>query len=428
MNRFRSTVLFVCLTLLPASAMAQGASLHGFGPINSSMGGAGVSLPEDSLNALGFNPALLTAAQGNQISFTTEFFKDDIKIHTTLGFGFLQGDAHPSSQLTIAPSFGWMVRDPRKKMALGFGLIAVAGFGTDYPQDNASILFALPPNGFGRIYTGYQVTKIPVAFGFQVTPKLSLGASLNVYVGQFYVAPLPDGTFDTSANGDRWYPEAGKPSQRFAVAGQFGFHYQANPMMSVGASITTPQNYSPYTYNSTISDPSSRLYGVARRLSYDLDGPMVVSFGTGLGGKKTQIAVDGMFTKYKGVHGFGSAGGIVNRVVEPFGWRNVWTFKAGVQRQVTEKLTARAGYNYSQMPLRPEVVISATGAPATFQHHITGGFGVKIFPFLTAEASAYYVPRQHVVGPFPDLDNKVLGTLDESNKLMSALIGLNFRF
>jgi len=95
---------------------------------------------------------------------------------------------------------------------------------------------------------------------------------------------------------------------------------------------------------------------------------------------------------------------------------------------VTDTLTVRAGYNYSQMPLRPEVVISATGAPATFQHHITGGVGVKLFPFLSAEAAAYFVPRNHVVGPFPDLDNRVLGTLDESNTLISALIGLNFRF
>jgi long-subunit fatty acid transport protein len=315
-------------------------------------------------------------------------------------------------------------------MALGFGLIGVAGFGTDYPQDNASILFAQPPGGFGRIYTGYQVTKIPVAFGFQVSPKLSVGASLNIYVGQFYVAPLPDGTFDTAANGDRWYPEAGKPSQKFAAAAQVGFVYQATPMVSVGASVTTPQNYAPYEYNSTIADPTSRSYGLARRLSYDLDGPMVVSFGTGLKSpnKKMQIAVDGMFTKYKGVHGFGSDGGIVNGIIEPFGWRNVWTIKAGVQQQVSDTLTVRVGYNYSQMPLRGEVVISATGAPATFQHHITGGFGMKIFPFLTAEASAYYVPRQHVTGPFPDLQNHVLGTLDESNRLISGLIGLNFRF
>jgi hypothetical protein len=43
-------------------------------------------------------------------------------------------------------------------------------------------------------------------------------------------------------------------------------------------------------------------------------------------------------------------------------------------------------------------------------------------------ASVYYVPRDHLVGPFPDLDGIVKGTLDESNKLTSALVGLNFRF
>lgn len=425
-------VLFVaCLAIAPVSALAQGASLHGFGPINSSMGGAGVALAEDSLNALGFNPALITQVQGNQISFTSEFFKDAINIHTT--YGFLAGDAHPTSQLAIAPSFGWMVRDPRKKLALGFGLIAVAGFGTDYPQDNASILFGQPPAGFGRIYTGYQVTKIPVAFGYQVNPKLAIGASLNVYVGQFYVAPLPDGTFDTAKNGDRWYPEAGKPSQKFAVSPQIGVYYQATPTVSVAASYTFKQNYPEYTYNSTIADPTSKDYGLHRTLSYDLDGPMVIDFGTGVKlSPKLRLAVDGMWTKYRGVAGFGSPGGIVDRVVQPFGWRNVWTFKTGVQYAVTEKFNVRAGYNYSQMPLQAgpdgKKVVSATGAPATFQHHFCGGAGVAIFPFLSAEVSGYYVPRQHLTGAFVDLDNNVLGTLDESNSLKSVLIGLNFRF
>jgi long-subunit fatty acid transport protein len=156
---------------------------------------------------------------------------------------------------------------------------------------------------------------------------------------------------------------------------------------------------------------------------------MIVAFGVGLKpGAKTLVAADGMFTKYKGVHGLGGPGGIVDGHVDPFGWRNVWTVKGGIQHQVTQKLVVRGGYNYSQMPLRSEVVLSATGAPATFQSHFTGGFGFKMFPFLEADASFYYVPRDHVVGPFPDLQNNVRGTLDESNTLTGALIGMNFRF
>jgi long-chain fatty acid transport protein len=427
MNRFRLIVLLACLTLLPKLAAAQGHMLHGVGPINSSMGGAGAALTNDSLGALAFNPALIAGAQGNQISFTTEFFKDGIEIHTTLGS--LSGDAHPSNQLGVIPAFGWMVRDPRKKMALGFGLIGIAGFRTDYPQDNASILFALPPNGFGRIYTDFRMTKIPIAVAFQVSPKLAVGGSFNTYLGEFAVAPLPHKVFDVDQQGDRWYPEAGALTNRFAFSGQFGFVYQISSSLSVGGSYTMKQNFSPYEWNSTIADPSSRRYGEHRRLDFDLDGPMLFSFGAGIKmNAKTQIAVDGMWTRYTDVEGFGSPGGIVDGIIYPFGWRDVWTFKTGVQHELTPKVTVRGGYNYSQMPLRGEVVLTATGAPATFQHHLTGGVGVKIFPFLSAEAAGYYVPRQHVVGPFPDINNNVLGTIDESNTIKSVLIGFNFHF
>lgn len=428
----RLMALIACLSCVPGLAWAQGHMLHGVGPVNSAMGGAGVALPNESIGALTFNPALIADVKGNQISFITEFFQDGIAIDTTLGIQpgpTFTGHISAPSQLGVIPAFGWMLRDPKKNFALGFGLLAIAGFGTDYPTDSTSILFGPAPNGFGRIYTDYRETKIPVAFAYQVTPKLAIGASFNLYLGEFAVAPLPYKFYDVDPSNNRYYPEAGKMRRSWAAAGQFGFYYQANPMMSIGASFTTPQNFQTYTWHSTIATPASVDYGQARDVSFDLDGPMIIAFGTGLKpSAKTSIAIDGMFTKYKGVHGFGGPGGIVNGVVDPFGWRSIWTFKAGVQHVANEKLTVRAGYNYSQMPLRSEVVLSATGAPATFQHHFCGGVGFKMFPFLEADASVYFVPRQHLVGPYPDLDNTVIGTLDESNKLTGVLIGLNFRF
>jgi long-chain fatty acid transport protein len=420
-------VLAGCLCLLPATGWAQGHMLPGAGPINSAMGGAGVAVPNESLGALMFNPALIAGAQGNQVSFATEFAKDSIQIDTTIGP--LKGRATPTSQVAVYPTFGWMLRDPKGKLALGFGLIGIGGFATDYPSDSASLLFAPVPYGFGRIFTDYRETKIPVAFAYQVTPKLALGASLNVYLGSFAVAPLPYKYFDTSISGQRYYPGAGKLTNSWAVGAQFGFYYQANPMVSVGGSVTTPQNFSRYRWNSTYVNPSGVEFGQPRNVEFDLDGPMIVSFGLGLKpGAKTSFAIDGMFTKFKGVNGLGGPGGVVDGVIDPFGWRSVWTIKAGVQHQVTEKLTVRAGYNYSQTPLRSEVILSGTGAPLTFQQHFSGGFGFKMFPFLEMVASAYFVPREHVVGPFTDQRGNAIGTLDMSNKASSALIGMNFRF
>jgi long-chain fatty acid transport protein len=429
MSHFARRLMSIgCLCALPMTTWAQGAALPGAGPINSGMGGAGTALPNDSLGALMFNPALIAVAPGNQLSFTTEFLLEDITIDTTLARSGRTHGAASTNQVGLVPAFGWMSRKPDKKMAIGFGLIGLGGFSTDYPQNTASVLFAQRPEGLGRVYTTYNVTKVPVVMAYQATPKLYLGASISVYMGQFSSAPLFGGDFDRGSSG-RWYPEAARPSQRFAVAAQIGFLYQATPKMSVGGSLTTPQNFSSYEWNSTNADPGSRAFGTTRRLSYDLDGPMVVSFGLGLKPtEKTQIAVDGMFTKYKGVSGFGGQGGVVNGSLDPFGWRNVWTFKAGLQHVLTAKLTVRAGYNFSQTPVRSEVVMSSIGAPLTSQHRFNGGFGYQVFPFLQANTSVSYAPRQNVVGPYLSSSNAVLGTLDVSNQVTSALIGLSFKF
>jgi len=435
--RFRLFVVVACLSLAPALVRAQGHLLHGTGPINSSMGGAGTALLEDSVAALTFNPALIAGVKGNQLSFTTEFFKDSIQIDTAVALpwdpkgvaGTATGRATGTSEVVIYPAFGWMSRHPEKKLAIGFGLIGIGGFRTDYPQDNASILFAQPPAGFGRIFTDYRLTKIPVAMAYQVTPKLAIGASFNVYYAEFAVAPLPYEVYDQNAQGQRFYPGAGNMNGRFALGGQFGFVYQLTSKATIGASLTTAQDFSTYEWNSTYADPASPDFGKTRTLSYSLGGPMIISFGTGMKlGSKTDIAVDGMFTKFTGVDGLGSSGGIVNGVVQPFGWRDVWTFKAGVQHRATEKLTVRVGYNYSQTPLRSEVILTGTGAPVTYQNHFCGGLGLKMFPFLTAEASFYYVPREHVTGPFPVAQGVNIGTLDTSNQVTSAIIGLNFTF
>ena len=435
MNHFpRRLVLVGSLLALPGVTWAQGASQPAAGPVNSAMGGAGTALPNESLGALMFNPALISVAPGNQISFTTEFFKDSINIDTTLNAGGRTHRALSTSQVNIVPAFGWMSRKPDAKMALGFGLIGLGGFSTDYPQDTSSVLFAQRPEGLGRVYSTYSVTKIPLALGYQATPKLSLGASINVYVGQFAMAPLWSEELDAAYAGPtaRWYPEAGRPSQKFAVGLQLGFLYQASTSLSVGASITTPQHFGDYEWNSTIADPTSIGFGTYRTLSYDLDGPMVVSFGAGWKpGKKTQVAVDGMYTKYKGVAGFGDTAGVVDGVVYPFGWGDVWTFKAGVQYQATSKLTVRAGYNFSETPVRSEVVVSAVSAPLTNQQRINGGFGYQVFPFLEANASFSYAPREHVTGPYRDINNAksvIIGTVDVSNSVNSALIGLSFKF
>ena len=350
--RFTLIALLVsALALTAAPARAQG-QLHGMGPINSSMGGAGTALPEDSISAMMWNPALIGANPGNQVSFTTEFFTNLIKIDVT-AFG---RTAHSEGEqsLGIIPAFGWNVKDPTKKMGLGFALIGIAGFRTDYATDDNSIIFARPINGgFGRIFTDYAVLKIPIGFSYTVSPKLEIGAALAIYRANLDICPLPYTFFDLSSTQVStlglpvaYFPCGGNSIGRFAVSGQFGFLFKANPMMNIGASVTTPQNYKEFEWNSTVSDPTSSRFLLPLKHQYDLDGPLVVNYGVGLTpNPMMSIAVDGVYVKYSGVGGFGSPGGIVNGIVQPFGWRNINAIKAGVKIQANPKMDVRLGYS-----------------------------------------------------------------------------------
>ena len=137
--------------------------------------------------------------------------------------------------------------------------------------------------------------------------------------------------------------------------------------------------------------------------------------------------------KYASVSGFGGIG-LLNGVVQPsFGWRDIWAVKAGARIQASPTMDVRIGYAYAQSPLQEDQILVSTGAPATFQNHITAGAGIKVFPFLTLEASFYYVPREqvdgfYVIDQFTIPKPAVPGTMNINNQLTSALIGLNFKF
>lgn len=433
-------LLLFCGLMMTGSVFAQGHFLHGVGPINSSMGGAGTGLPEDPVAALMYNPALVGVDPGNQIMFSTEFFKTAIQIDVE-AFGN-KGRGISTPALGVVPAFGWMFRHPNQKLGIGFGLIGIAGFQTDYPAQTGSIIFDKAANGgFGRIFTDYIVLKIPTAVSYQATSKLRIGVSLNVYRASLAISPLPYQVFDEVAvttpvapAGTRFFARGGNLNGRTTVTGQVGIYYKHNDKVSFGASFLGPQDYKPFKWNSEFVDPTSPTFGDPRTIEYDLDGPMMVTAGLGITpNPQLSIAIDGTYTRYTGVSGFGSPGGIVNGEVQPFGWRDIYSIKLGGMYQANDKVNVRLGYAFTQMPLQSAKVLTATGAPATFQNHFTGGLGIKIFPFLTAQAAFYIVPREHIRGPYL-IDQlgpnppATPGTMDTSNKLTSGLMGLHFTF
>jgi long-chain fatty acid transport protein len=419
-----AAVLLLTLSAMPA--WAQGFELPGIGPVNNSMGAAGVALPADSQAALNTNPALIAEVQGNQITFSTEFFKDGSHFDARIG-SFTGGD-DGTIAMAVIPSFGWMGHvSEHSKIALGFGLLGVAGFRTDFAENSSNPLLNPQPNGYGRFYTDLQIAKIPFALAAQINPKLSLGLSLNLYRGVLAASPLPGSTPNVSKTGALFIPSAPNQVPSFGFGVQVGALYKLNPMVSMGLSYTTPQKFQQYAWNSTNADVTSPGFGLSQKVTFNLDGPQTVTFGTALMPKRNvQIAIDGRWVDMGGTRGIGD-----NAPDSLIKWRSVWAVMTGVQVWLNPKTAIRAGYSYLQTPIVADRVAFSLGTPSTFQNHFTVGTGIMATPHLGFDLGFYVVPRESLTGsvlsivdgsPVPN------SSVTLSNKLTSFQFGLNFKF
>src|SRR5262245_20592512 len=170
-------LLVLALAAAPAAFAGNGHNLHGVGAVNSALGGAGVALPNDALGALLLNPALLTDLDGNRFSFSAEYNTQKNAVESRVGpfSGRTEDDSDPA----LVPAFGWTRHQAGSRLAYGMGFLGLAGFGADYRQDSINPILAPQPQGFGRVYSYYQLMKVPFVVAWRVNDSLSLGVSLN---------------------------------------------------------------------------------------------------------------------------------------------------------------------------------------------------------------------------------------------------------
>jgi len=178
MKRKGSVLLLILVLAAPAAYAGNGHNLHGVGAVNSSMGGAGVALPNDALGALLLNPALLANLDGSRFSFSAEYNTQKNAVESQAGpfSGRTEDDSDPA----LIPAFGWTRHPSDSRLAYGVGFLGLAGFGADYRQDSTNPILSPQPQGFGRVYSNYQLMRVPTVVAWRINDSLSIGAALNV--------------------------------------------------------------------------------------------------------------------------------------------------------------------------------------------------------------------------------------------------------
>lgn len=419
------------LLLAPLAALAgNGHITHGAGAINSSMGGAGTGLPGDVLGALFLNPALLAQMDGHQMSFGIELAQSEASTSSTVPtpFGPFSGSTEDDADLAPIPTVGWSYRPADGRVAFGFGLIGLAGFATDYPVDPTNPILAPQPQGLGAASSEYSLLKVPFAVAWQATPKLSLGASVNLGWATLEASPFGGLTPDCSSPTDCFFPDVDKDGAA-GFGFQLGLLYQFNDKVGLGFSWASEQTFEDFTWNLEVANPNLPTFGTGRSEEFDLDAPQI--FAVGLGLRPTEawaLALDVRWIGFEDTDGFrGGPFDAATGLPPGLGWDDIFVYAVGAEYQFPNGVALRAGYNLSDSAITPDSTFFNVQSPAAFEDHYTFGLGIPVYDKLNLDFGYYHVPDNAVSGPFQSPFGPVPGTRIENEISIDSIL-MSFTF
>lgn len=419
----------------PAEA-TDGHFLHGVGAVNSAMGGAGVAGARSLLGAFYLNPAGLMGFDGTRFEFGFELFKPDRTVSSSAGpFG---GGTTSTSDFVPIPAMGFSTKLANDRVVLGVGGLGIGGFGVDYPSSTTNPILAPRPFGFGQVYSNYQLLKITAAAAVAASDKLWLGAAVNFDWASLAVDPMPvaapavdpgpDGTLGT-ADDRAFFSRATAADGAFGAGFQLGAIYRPNDIVAVGAALTSKQYFQDFSFNSAFENPNLPSYGTPRTIKFGLDIPMVLAGGVALNPlPNLSLLGDFRYMFYEDANGFEvpSTGPFrPDGSVAGFAWENIYAISLGGEYLMSDRLTLRAGYNYSQNPVPDDWAMINIPAPAIIQHHATLGLGVQATRRLEISAAYYRAFENSGTGPLLGPTGPV-GTVTNSLSEDSFLLQFSF--
>jgi long-chain fatty acid transport protein len=420
MNRKGFTLLVAtALTAVAPAWAGSGHILHGVGAVNDAMGGAGVALPNDALGALNMNPALLARLDGHRFEFSAEYPKAANAVESSVQtpVGTFSGRTEEAGDVPIIPAFGW-TRNKSGHFAYGMGFLGIAGFGVDYPQDSRNPLLAPQPRGFGRVYSNYQLMKIPTALAWRLSDALSVGVSLDVARATLTANPAGFATPDCASATNCFVPSVNADSA-FGFGATVGVHYQINDAFAIGGSYSSETDFEDFEWNAAVANPNLPTYGTTRRITLQVNSPAIASVGLGITpSDRLQIAIDAKKVFYTDTEGFG----------DTLRWEDIMIYALGVQFGATDRLTLRAGYNKAENPIPAQFNFVNVISPAIFEDRWTAGLGFDVNEALQVNLAYYRALENRSSGPFLSPFGPVAGTqVTNEMSMESAVVTFSFK-
>jgi long-chain fatty acid transport protein len=340
---------------------------NGFGVNDQGLAGAGVALPQDTLDAA-VNPANM-AFVGKRYDFGLAFFNPN-REYTVTGnpspfpaFGLTPGTVKSDAKWFVLPSLGanWMLD---ADSSIGLSIFGNGGMNTDYPTDTFH----------GDQRTGVDLMQLFIAptYARKLAPHHALGITPILAIQRFTARGLQAfGNFGFSSDKDNLTDNG--YSYSYGYGARIGYQGEIVPMLNLGLAYQTRTYMSEFKkYKGLFAEqgdfdiPSNWTVGLAlkpmpelafvfdvQRINYSevksINNPLVPGVTLTPGSLGTD----------------GGAG---------FGWKDMTIYKVGVQWMSSRDWTWRVGYSKGNSPIEDSEVLFNILAPGVVEQHVTAGF------------------------------------------------------
>jgi long-chain fatty acid transport protein len=401
----RYALTLAAILAFPCAVQAtHGYFAYGYGTQAKGMGGAGVALPLDSVQA-SVNPAGMVYL-GNRYDLGAGLFsiRPQYRVVGAPSGGARTFPLVPESvsgkrDFIFAPNGGWN-RMIDAASSYGVSFYTNGGANTRYPASAGA--------GTGTFHAGAMGVKlkqlfIQPAYARKIGKSSSIGIGAPVAIQWFGAdgfgafAPFAaDGTPDHLTN-------LGTKAET-GVGIKFGFQTEAAQGLTVAGSYQTKigiPRYKDYedlmAQSGKIDVPATGTVGLAYRCT----PKSVVAFDIQTIWYSKVPALANAFANIFAFEAGDASNGLGGENGIGLGWKDVTVFKLGYQTETGNGMTWRAGVSYGKQPVRASEVFLNLAAPGVNEYHFTVGATKALKQGAEVSFSALYAPYKTVEGYNP---------------------------
>ena len=407
-NVIADLLVITAASMIPGWASAtNGINLLGPGAESASMAGADLAVAKDTA-AINSNPAGLSQLEGSRFDqYVLSAHSTNVKHNDLFG-----NDAHNQldPQWAAASSYGQPIENT--PLTFGIGLFAQGGLGFAYDD----LLNAFGTRDDLKAVLGGS--KLAPAIAWQVTPKLSVGMAIGLVYSTLEQEIFPDTSFVDAMNPSRnFFGYHLKDIDGIHFGAKMGLQYQFNDRVTLGMAYTTATSMDMHGGRLEVDFSGLGLGKVSYR-DAELNGlNFPEEFGVGLAIQATDqllVSVEANWINWSDAMSSATlkARKPDNPMAPPsltipttFDWRDQYVIALGVEYDVNERLSLRAGYNYGRNPVPDEHLTPLLALIG--EHHfavgaaysLTGGWELQGAVHIEPKTSVTYTNPNVPLGP-----------------------------